>query len=110
MIDWNRISELQNEIGAEDFGEVVELFLDEVEAEIEELRVSTNPAALEAQLHFLKGGALNLGFSDFSQHCQNGESAAARGEHEDVNLDTILKSYEASKIEFLAALSDFTTK
>ena len=31
MIDWNRISTLRDEVGAEDFDEVVELFLDEVE-------------------------------------------------------------------------------
>ncbi len=31
MIDWERVAELQSEIGADGFGEVLELFLDEVE-------------------------------------------------------------------------------
>jgi hypothetical protein len=30
MIDWDRVQELRDEIGAEAFGEVVELFLEEV--------------------------------------------------------------------------------
>ena len=30
MIDWPRVKELKDEIGAEDFGEVVDLFLEEV--------------------------------------------------------------------------------
>ena len=29
MIDWARVSELRDEVGAEDFDEVVELFLEE---------------------------------------------------------------------------------
>ena len=31
MIDWTRVNELVDEIGTEDFGEVVELFLMEVD-------------------------------------------------------------------------------
>lgn len=29
MIDWNRAAELREEVGAEDFSEVVDLFLEE---------------------------------------------------------------------------------
>ena len=36
MIDWSRVNELRDEVGAEDFEEVVELFLEEVEEVIEE--------------------------------------------------------------------------
>ena len=35
MIDWDRVSELRDEVGAEDFLEVVEMFLDEVNEEID---------------------------------------------------------------------------
>lgn len=35
MIDWARIIELHDEIGADDFNEVVELFLSEVEERID---------------------------------------------------------------------------
>ncbi|WP_442970022.1 hypothetical protein [Roseovarius sp. ZX-A-9] len=43
MIDWSRVAELRSEIGAEDFDEVVELFLEEVEAEISVLRAGCPP-------------------------------------------------------------------
>ncbi len=66
MIDWTRVSELRDEIGAEDFGEIVEIFLEEVEEEISALRDGVENEALEAKLHFLKGSALNLGFADFA--------------------------------------------
>ena len=35
MIDWSRVEELRDKIGAEDFDEVVELFLSEVEDRID---------------------------------------------------------------------------
>ena len=38
MIDWTRVSELRDEVGAEDFDEVVELFLEEVDEAIKILR------------------------------------------------------------------------
>ena len=42
MIDWARVSELRDEVGAEDFDEVVELFLEEVEEAIAALRDLTD--------------------------------------------------------------------
>ena len=108
MIDWGRVSELRDEIGADDFAEVVELFLTEVEAGIEELRAGSYDGTIEAQLHFLKGSALNLGFSDFSKHCKTGETAAANGDHDKVNLAAIVNCYDASKAEFLSTFSTMT--
>ena len=35
MITWSRVDELADEIGADDFAEVVALFLDEVEGELD---------------------------------------------------------------------------
>lgn len=104
MIDWNRVSELRDEIGPDDFGEVVELFLDEVETEIETLRVNYEKSRLESQLHFLKGSALNLGFEEFSRKCQQGETAASQGEANGVDIPNILSCYDASKTEFLGRL------
>ncbi len=106
MIDWMRVTELRDEIGADDFGEVVELFLEEVEGEIAILRDGFDPAELESRLHFLKGSALNLGFTVFSDLCQRGETAAARGRHDQIDITATLAAFDASRIEFLDKIGD----
>jgi hypothetical protein len=59
MIDWARVNELKNDLGAGDFGEIIDLFLEEVEEVIDRLRRFPDPGSLEQELHFLKGSALN---------------------------------------------------
>lgn len=108
MIDWNKVCELRREIGADDFGEVVELFLNEVEKEIATLRAGAPLDRLEAHFHFLRGSALNLGFAHFAEMCQAGESAASDGMADQVNVTDILDSYEASKTAFLDGLNNMT--
>lgn len=105
MIDWDRVDELREEIGSEDFGEVVDLFLDEVEEVIDRLRDGPKMDDLEADLHFLKGGALNLGFRAFSQLCQAGEAAAAAGKADTVDVDAILDAFAESKDVFAQKLA-----
>ncbi|KPA23395.1 Hpt domain protein [Shimia sp. SK013] len=100
MIDWDRVQELRDEIGVEDFDEVVELFLDEVEEAIARLRAAPELSTLEADLHFLKGSALNLGFETFSQLCQAGEAASAAGKAATVDLSAILNAFADSKVAF----------
>lgn len=104
MIDWDRVRDLREEIGAEGFAEVVDLFLEEVEEEIGRLRDDSDQTRLEAQLHFLKGSALNLGFVDFSGLCHRGEAAAGAGQARTVDLAELLRCYEASKSAFLDGL------
>ena len=75
MIDWARVNELREEIGAEDFGEVVDLFLEEGEeviGRVERMRDDEIGGAL----HFLKGMALNLGFAELARLCQGGDAAS----------------------------------
>lgn len=80
MIDWTRVSELRDEIGPEDFEEVAELFLLEVEDTLSRLSGAANdPAHMQELLHFLKGSALNLGFRAVSDLCNQGEQDAANG-------------------------------
>ena len=102
MIQWARVSELYDEIGAEDFDEVVELFLEEVEDVIGRLRATPDDSRLEEDLHFLKGSALNLGFKEFSELCQNGETLSANNRAGDVRLSAILDCYDRSKARFSA--------
>ncbi len=105
MINWKRVNELRDEIGPEDFAEVVELFLEEVEKVIEKLREAPDFGTLGEDLHFLKGSALNLGFRSFSILCQTGETASGEGTADSVDIATVLASYEESKIEFQAKLA-----
>ena len=100
MIDWNRVAELRDEVGPEDFGEVVELFLEEVEGVLSRITGPDGSTALEQDMHFLKGSALSLGFQAFSAMCQDGERAAASGATDQVDIAAIATKYEASKAEF----------
>lgn len=103
MIDWPRVKELREEIGAEDFGEVVEIFLEEVEGVLDRLRADER-SSLEQDLHFLKGSALNLGFQAFSDLCLEGERMSANGNADAVDLAKILAMYDLSKANFLKEL------
>ena len=100
MIDWSKVMQLRDEVGAEDFDEVVELFLDEVEDTISQLGGAGR--SLEHDLHFLKGSALNLGFSTFSDLCRDGEAAAAQGQSDAVDTGAIVQAYHGSKSVFLS--------
>lgn len=102
-IDWDKVRDLRDEIGAEDFDEVVELFLEEVEDTLSQLGAPDR--SMEHDLHFLKGSALNLGFSKFSDLCRDGETACAQGNTSDVDQGTIKTTYEASKADFVASLN-----
>lgn len=104
MINWTRVAELRDEIGAEDFGDVVDLFLEEVDEEIVGLSEPNSGTGLESRLHFLKGSALNLGFEAFSDLCRDGEQQAAGGEGGSVDLALICDTYARSKTQFLSEL------
>ena len=106
MIDWDRVIELREEVGAEDFDEVVELFMDEVEGVLKRLRDAPDPATFEDDFHFLKGSALNLGFRDFAAICLAAEVASAAGNSSSVNVTAALDGYDSSKKTFFAAAAD----
>lgn len=101
MINWDRVAELKNEIGSDDFDEVVELFVEEVEEVLNRLRATPDLSKLESDLHLLKGSALNLGFEAFSRLCRDGEYAAAAGNGESVDLAAVFTSYEQSRSSLL---------
>lgn len=101
MIDWGRVNDLGAEIGTDDLAEIVALFLEEADEAIERISTKTGAGPLEADLHFLKGAALNLGFEAFAALCQDGELRAATGET-NVDLAVIRSVYSASKQAFAA--------
>ncbi|GGG79009.1 nickel transporter [Salipiger pallidus] len=105
MIDWNRIAELRDEIGIDDFHEVVDLFLREVEDTLDHLPDAPCDAAnLERQLHFLKGSALNLGFKKLAALCQAGEVGARNGVMDAIDTGRIRTAYVESRSEFFLEL------
>ena len=104
MIDWSTVNNLREEVGAEDFGEVVDLFLEEVESVIARMRETPDPEQLEADLHFLKGSALSFGFGTFSGLCETGERMAGKGQGAQVNLQEIFDAFDVSKAQFLTDL------
>jgi HPt (histidine-containing phosphotransfer) domain-containing protein len=106
MIDWNRIKQLRDEIGEEDFPEVVEIFIEEVTELIDSLRTTPRIESLGNDLHALKGSALNLGFSAFAEKCQTGETLAANGRAAEIVLEPVLRCYDDSKDIFLAGLEN----
>ena len=99
MIDWERIKELRGEIGADDFTEVVEMFLEEADEVVKRLTPALSAKSMEADLHFLKGAALNLGFVALSTLCQDGERRAAAGSTA-VDLKAVTQVYFDSKAAF----------
>lgn len=101
MIDWNRVAQLRDEIGAEDFAEVVELFLMEVGTTIQQLfDAEGNPVVTEDQMHFLKGAALNIGFRDLAELCRKGEAAIGKGNTRAVSPTEVQLVFETSRAQF----------
>ncbi|KIN65727.1 Hpt protein [Sulfitobacter noctilucae] len=101
MINWQRLRELQDEIGAEDFDEVVDLFLEEVAETIQRVSSAQDVKTLGEDLHFLKGSALTLGFEQFAAMCKEGEDAAQKNAAA-VIIEPILACYALSKDAFLS--------
>lgn len=103
MIDWNRVRELQEEIGADAFPEVVEMFLEESEEVVDRLTAAQRDN-LQEDLHFLKGSAMSIGFSDLAELCQSGETLSSTGQGAEVDLNAIVQGYFTAKDLFLRDL------
>lgn len=80
MIDWDRVRTLHDEIGADAFAEVLELFVVEVDESLARLAATRAPDARASEFHFLKGAALNLGLDDVATLCAVGEKSAGAQE------------------------------
>jgi histidine phosphotransfer protein HptB len=105
VIDWTRISVLRAEIGDDDLHEVIDLFLEETDEVIARLDDGVDVSELESLLHFLKGSALNLGFCDLAEICQDGERKAANADGGSVDLHKVIDLYCASRKAFKDGLS-----
>lgn len=101
MIDWEQVSAMRADLG-DGFAELVEVFLDEMDGALARLDPAAPPDRMAADMHFLKGSALNLGFATFAALCAAGEARAERGGT--VDLAPVRASYADSRIVFLAGL------
>lgn len=101
MIDWARVAELREELGEDDIGEVIEIFLEEVENTISELNPNPTGAELEQYCHALKGSTLNLGFQEFADVCKTGEVNTSTGQPAGTIVVDIQTCYSKSKASFL---------
>lgn len=100
MIDWDHIDRLRQEVGADSFTEIVDLFRNEVEEVFTRIRAH---GATHTDMHFLKGSAANLGFVEFSKTCQISEHALRAGQ-ENIDLAEIFSSFESACSRFATGL------
>ncbi|MDG1339988.1 MAG: Hpt domain-containing protein [Paracoccaceae bacterium] len=70
MIAWDRNVELKEDFGQDGFREIIELFLSEVDLAIKDLPLATDHQTTLERLHFIKGSALNLGFTELASLCE----------------------------------------
>jgi HPt (histidine-containing phosphotransfer) domain-containing protein len=97
MIDWQRVNELRDEVGNDDFPEIVTVFLDEVNEVIDRI---TNHITQE-DMHFLKGSAWTLGFSETGTLCRDGEEMMKAEPPKIPVLEPILAAFQAERAELL---------
>lgn len=104
MINWERVHELQHDIGADAFGTLSELFLEEVDAAVLALAETgtTSAQVREERFHALKGAALNLGFDTLAAACARAEVQAARGGDTGGHAHMIAALYAQSRRAFVA--------
>jgi len=105
MIDWKRVEDLKAEIGFDGFAEVADMFLEEAEAAVQALGSDLRADDVEAQLHFLKGSALNLGLTDLAGICQLEERRVAAGQRDKVDPARIAAVYQASRAQLMAGIA-----
>lgn len=98
MINWSRVTELQEDLGVEDFEEITSLFLEEVEEKLGTL-INKESDSIADDLHFIKGSAANLGFEELRALCEHMENDMNTAPVED-----LVAVYQQSKIVFFKGI------
>lgn len=101
MIDWGRVVQLRDDVGATEFGPLLELFIDEIETVLAQLQAG-DPVRLTDDLHFIRGSAVNLGFNELVSLCRQIETGP--GQAPQALLDRLRGCYASSKKEFMRDL------
>ncbi len=80
-VDWDRLNELRDDIGEEDFADVAIMFVGELQETLDRL---TEGTAIASDFHFLRGSASNLGFVALVAACLAAEAACNDGQSPDL--------------------------
>ena len=105
VIDWKRLAELRDEVGVDDFNEIIALFLEEVDGVIDLFRGGQGFEELDTYLHFLKGSARHIGFCEFEALCQLGEILLSQSRQDQIDITELISGYEETRQAFLAQTS-----
>lgn len=109
MIDWNRLNALNHDFGADALGEVVALFIEEMDEAVLQLPAIDGVSARADALHMLKGTAANLGLVALAELCALGEDGL-RGNADapdfPVLAGRVRTTYAASRSELLRQTPD----
>jgi len=90
-VDWDRMTSLRDDIGAEDFADILLMFVAEISEKLDGL-TANDAAATEADFHFLRGSAANLGFAAMIIACERAEQACRTGQIP--NVPAVLRAFE----------------
>lgn len=102
MIDWQHIKELEADLGADAFPDLVVVFLDEISEAVQAIEPPATPS--EAQMHFLKGTALTLGFTDLGNRASDAETTLRNDPNAKLDLDELQSAYQSELAEFKARM------
>lgn len=103
MIDWIRIEELRQDVGDDEFGVILRLFLDEFEGVLDRLQ-EHDLARLPADLGFLRDCAQTLGFHAFGILCGAAERRLTGQGATGIDRTALLQCYAASRQELIRGL------
>jgi len=106
MIDWKRIAELREDLGEDDVHALAQMFFEEADQVIDRLRQGGAGGTLEADMHFLAGSALSIGFVRLGTLCADYERLAAEGNSVMIDTGAVIRCYDQSVVEFRAAVAD----
>ena len=98
MIDRARLEELREEVGVDDFPEVIGLFCEEV-AETLDRMMQGHSSSIADDLHFLKGSALNIGMSEVASLCASGEAMIRSDGTASPDIGGIKIAFDKAQIE-----------
>jgi hypothetical protein len=88
MLDLTRLQELCEEIGRDDVGLIIDVYLEEAEGVLDAIQPDTDPGERSRSLHFLRSGALNLGLVEFA-------GVATEANRKEVIQDVFRRTQEA---------------